>query len=268
MRNYNEPTIHSGLIFMTIKSPGAIIQSILEKLNASVDDFASAMKIPSPGAKLVLDGVVPITPETALRLEVTLKEPASYWMSLQAAYDIAILREKCAVELSLLRPLMQTPVAVEMGRNGLPLWDSVFELCSRPHDSTVISRKDEVPADFLASYQAAFRDGTLKDMGNLAFNKRSGRFGFLLTKFLVSDRSSGSQIDLTDHSHYMGAELSCFDSEGDPTNNGRIYLTAFIESPAMFKDAESISAFMSKVAFNWNTKFDRNIASQIADASH
>lgn len=252
---------------MTIKSPGSIIQSILLKLNASAEDFASAMQIPLIGAKNVLGDVVKITPETALRLETILKEPASYWMALQAAYDIDMLREKCADELSMLIPLLKAPDDVEEGRNGLPLWDSVFDLCSRPHDSIVINRKDEVPADFLAAYQSAFKDGTLKDMGNLAFNKLTGRFGFLLTKFLNSDSASGSQIDLTEHSHYMGVELACFDSEGDPTNNGRIYFTAFIESPESFNDADVISSFMSKVAFNWNTKYDRNISSQIAAAS-
>lgn len=256
-----------GTIIMTIKSPGSIIQGILRNMNVSEDAFATAMDIPPVGARLVLKGVVAITPETALRLEIILKKPAEHWMSLQADYDIAIMREKCAVELSSLTPLEPIPHAEEVGRNGLQLWDSVFDLCSRPFDSTVISRKDEVPVDFLAAYEAAFRDGTLKDMGNLAFNKETGKFGFLLTRFLTSDRTSGREIDFTALSHYMGVELACFDSEGDPTNKGRIYLTAFIDSPAKFKDAEAISALMSNVAFNWNTKFDRDIPSQIALAS-
>lgn len=252
---------------MTIKHPGAIIQKLLNKLRVSVETFAKAMGMCPGDIGTVLKGHANVTPEVALRLEVVLREPAEHWMSLQVAYDISTLRKTGVVDPKLLTVLEPKPSSeVEEGYHGLPIWSNAFEICATPHEVRIINRADEVPADVLTAFEDGHKQGHLKGLGNLAFSKEAGKFGFLVTKFLTGHRGAGS-LNLGDLGEYMGVELACLDSDNTPPYDDRIYLTAFIGSPEKFKDAVAISDVMSQIALNWNTKHNLDIPSQVAGAS-
>lgn len=302
---------------MTIKSPGTIIQELLLHLALSQAGFAAAMGMSGASISRILSGKAAITPETALRLEVVLNEPADFWMSLQAAYDIAQLRadgimdeesltvleerpgmvraqlmlEKifaehcesgkkipiadlhavgmvCGVEhvfavmrrVDPKRVLFDYPLTeADRGRNGLPRWENSFEICANPFDTHILSREDEIPPSVMKAFKSGVKAGHLHGLGNLVYNKETGTFGFLVTKFL--SRSGG--VDLDGLGKCLGFTIACYDIEADQMNKAQIMLTAFVDQPAHFKDVPAIADVLSEIAFNWNTKCDRDIRSQI-----
>lgn len=100
-----------GLI-MTIKSPGDIIQhDALKHLKIDQSTFADAMGMSKASISRMLSGKAAITPETAMRLEVVLNEPAEYWLSLQASYDIAKLKQAATFSTAGLKQLETIPGA-------------------------------------------------------------------------------------------------------------------------------------------------------------
>lgn len=251
---------------MTIKHPGTIINATLRKLHVSVDSFAVAMGMHIESISPILEGNAEIAPETALRLETVLKEPAEHWMALQAAYDINVLRKKEVVEPKLLTALVQKPAVDKEGYHGLSVWSSAFEICAKPFDARIINREDEVPGDVFVAFKSGHKAGYLRGIGNFAYSKKTQKFGFLMTSFLERHRDAGS-IDLGSIGQCMGVDLVCFDGENVPPFEDRIYLTAFIDSPERFKDAPEISVAMSKIAFNWNVVHNLDIPSQLAGAN-
>ncbi|MDE0627244.1 MAG: HigA family addiction module antitoxin [Bryobacterales bacterium] len=71
--------------------PGEVV---LEFCLDGTDPGAAAKRLGMPRAELdrLLAGKCPITPATALKLEAAGWSNASYWMRLQAAYDLAQAR--------------------------------------------------------------------------------------------------------------------------------------------------------------------------------
>lgn len=236
---------------MSIRAPGNVIRAAINKLNASAEELADALGVYPGEINTILQGGAPITPQMAVRLEIALKQPAEYWMSLQAAFDIAMVRQKGEVAVQLLKPIEKNPQDGQEGKNGLLLWDSVFEICSHIAGDSILSRKDEIPEEILEAFKLGRADGYLTAAGNLAYDKKSGKFGFLVTRFFAC----GKPIkfgDLETVGEYMGVKLACYDSNGDIANPPCVYFTAFIESPAKFRDVPAIFKVMSEIALNWN----------------
>ena len=99
---------------MTIKTPGEVIQhDALNHLKIDQAAFADAMGMSRASISRILSGKASITPESALRLEAVLNEPAEYWLGLQASYDLAKLRQAAAIDTSALKRLEDIPSATE-----------------------------------------------------------------------------------------------------------------------------------------------------------
>ena len=252
---------------MSIQIPGTVIRKALRKLNASAEDLANALGVYPGEINTILQGGAPITPQMAIRLEVALKQPAEYWMSLQASFDIEMTREKGEVEVRLLKALEKKPLEGDFGDHGLLLWDSVFEICSHIQGNTILNREDEIPSEILEAFSDGRSKGHLHERGNLAYDKTSGKFGFLVTRLLR--RTNRVEIgDLDAIGEYLGVKLACYDSKGDVANPPCIYFTAFIESPAKFTSVPAIFKVMSQIATNWNLEGNLDIHSQVAGAAN
>lgn len=56
----------------------------------------------------IVKGKAPITPETALKLEIVLDTPASFWINLEANYQEALAHIKAAQDIKILiNPLLK-----------------------------------------------------------------------------------------------------------------------------------------------------------------
>lgn len=106
------PTNELNGLPMTIRTPGDVIQhDALKHLKIDQAAFADAMGMSRASISRILSGKAAITPESALRLEVVLNEPAEYWLGLQASYDMAKLRQAATVDTSALKCLEDIPGA-------------------------------------------------------------------------------------------------------------------------------------------------------------
>jgi addiction module HigA family antidote len=105
---------HDGQNCMNARSPGDIIlNDALKHLNIGQAAFSNAMGMSPASISRMLSGKAAITPETALRLEAVLKEPAEYWMGLQAKYELSKLRAGAVIDASSLTPLQSFPGATQ-----------------------------------------------------------------------------------------------------------------------------------------------------------
>ena len=78
--------------------PGEILkQLVIEPLELSVTETARRLGVSRKSLAKVLNGPGGITPEMALRLEMTFGKPnAAYWLRLQNAYDLWQTRQRSA----------------------------------------------------------------------------------------------------------------------------------------------------------------------------
>jgi antitoxin HigA-1 len=78
--------------------PGEILkQLVIEPLGLSVTETASRLGVSRKSLSKVLNGRGGITPEMALRLEMTFSKPnAAHWLRLQNAYDLWQTRQRSA----------------------------------------------------------------------------------------------------------------------------------------------------------------------------
>jgi addiction module HigA family antidote len=74
--------------------PGEILKElVIEPLNMSITDVANHLDINKKTLAKILSGDAVITPEIALRLEMTFGKPnASHWLRLQNAFDLWQIR--------------------------------------------------------------------------------------------------------------------------------------------------------------------------------
>jgi antitoxin HigA-1 len=70
--------------------PGEILKTlVIEPLGLSVKDTASRLGVSRRSLSRVLNGRGSVSPEMALRLEMTFGKPnAAHWLKLQNAYDL------------------------------------------------------------------------------------------------------------------------------------------------------------------------------------
>ena len=76
--------------------PGEILRTlVLEPLDLSVTETASRLGVSRRSLSRVLSGLGGVTPEMALRLEMTFGKPnAAHWLRLQNAYDLWQTRKR------------------------------------------------------------------------------------------------------------------------------------------------------------------------------
>jgi addiction module HigA family antidote len=76
--------------------PGEILKElVIEPLNMSITDVANHLDINKKTLAKILSGEAVITPEIALRLEMTFGKPnANHWLRLQNAFDLWQIRQR------------------------------------------------------------------------------------------------------------------------------------------------------------------------------
>jgi addiction module HigA family antidote len=69
--------------------PGKHLAEMLSELAVSQADLARATGVSPMRVSHIVKGTRPLTPELALLFGKALGQPPEYWLSLQAAYDLA-----------------------------------------------------------------------------------------------------------------------------------------------------------------------------------
>lgn len=97
-----------------VSPPGATLKEVLESMGISQSDLAARMGMTDKTISQIINGIAPITVDTAYKLELVLGIPASFWNRLELAYrerlthieetsklqaDIAWLKEVPVAEL-------------------------------------------------------------------------------------------------------------------------------------------------------------------------
>jgi addiction module HigA family antidote len=90
---------------MSCQHPGQILlHQYLQPHRLSQNRLARAIKVPPRRINEIILEKRAITADTAVRLAHYFGNSASYWMHLQAEYDIEQARERIHVQLSTIRP--------------------------------------------------------------------------------------------------------------------------------------------------------------------
>ena len=88
----------------TLPKPHEVLLDLLRKdLRLAPVGLAQAMGISRARMHYLLKGRTPITPNTAIRLEIATGLAAEYWLELQAASDLSDERSRNAAEFNQLR---------------------------------------------------------------------------------------------------------------------------------------------------------------------
>ena len=86
--------------------PGKVLlEQHLRPQNLSQNQIARAIKVPPRRINEIVLGKRAISADTALRLARYFGNSASYWMHLQAEYDLELAREKLGIGLSMIQSL-------------------------------------------------------------------------------------------------------------------------------------------------------------------
>jgi addiction module HigA family antidote len=73
--------------------PGLVIREVLDDLGMSVSDAAKGLGISRQQLHNLIAGRSAISPEVAIRLELALGSSANNWLRMQAAHDLALIRQ-------------------------------------------------------------------------------------------------------------------------------------------------------------------------------
>jgi len=91
---------------MARSHPGfVLLEQHLRPQNLSQNQIARAIKVPPRRINEIVLGKRAISADTALRLAHYFGNSASYWMHLQAEYDLELAREKLGMGLSMIQSL-------------------------------------------------------------------------------------------------------------------------------------------------------------------
>ncbi|NOQ68746.1 MAG: HigA family addiction module antidote protein [Gammaproteobacteria bacterium] len=95
---------------MPIQHPGQVLlQQYLQAQNISQNALARAIKVPPRRINEIVHEKRSITADTAVRLAIYFGDSASYWMHLQAEFEIEKIKNKINIQLS----SIQAPLSIE-----------------------------------------------------------------------------------------------------------------------------------------------------------
>ena len=98
---------------MTCQHPGKILQQqYIEPQKLSQNALARAIKVPPRRINEIVHEKRAITADTATRLAIYFGGSPSYWMHLQAEYDIEKVRKNINIQLSTLQPAAPDEVSI------------------------------------------------------------------------------------------------------------------------------------------------------------
>jgi len=83
-----------GLSADLISHPGKTLKEVLEHENMSQQELAYRISLDKNTVSQIINGVAPISCETALKLEKVFNLKASFWNALQSNYNDELLRIK------------------------------------------------------------------------------------------------------------------------------------------------------------------------------
>jgi len=90
---------------MPCQHPGKILlQQYLEPQNLSQNRLARAIRVPPRRINEIVHQKRSLTADTAVRLAIYFGNSASYWMHLQAAFDIEKVKQNISIQLSTIQP--------------------------------------------------------------------------------------------------------------------------------------------------------------------
>ena len=98
--------------------PGETLLEVLESLNMTQKELSERISMSVKTINEIIKGKAPITAETALKLEIVLDCPASYWINLEANYQEALARIKAAQDIQNDYPILDSIPYVDMARNS------------------------------------------------------------------------------------------------------------------------------------------------------
>lgn len=87
--------------------PGRALQSRLKKLGLTTTQVAEATKVDRSHLSHIIAGRRSVSAEIASKLAHALSTTPEYWMELQQKYDLSVYRQKKAVELEKIKPLVK-----------------------------------------------------------------------------------------------------------------------------------------------------------------
>ena len=91
---------------MSRQNPGTtLLELFLKPKNISQNRLARAIGVPPRRINEIILGKRAITADTALRLGYYFGNSASYWMHIQAEYDVELAREKIGLRLNMIQAL-------------------------------------------------------------------------------------------------------------------------------------------------------------------
>lgn len=95
---------------MSRQHPGKVLlQQYIEPNQLSQNKLARAIKVPPRRINEIIHGKRAITADTATRLAIYFGGSASYWMHLQAEFDIEKVRKNIQIQLNTIQPSLPIP---------------------------------------------------------------------------------------------------------------------------------------------------------------
>ena len=98
--------------------PGETIREQLEDRSMSQKEFAARMEMSEKHISRLINGDVQLTPDVAMRLEMVLGLPASFWMRLESIYREKLIRVQAENEMDEDLALLKKFPYAEMAKNG------------------------------------------------------------------------------------------------------------------------------------------------------
>lgn len=94
---------------MPIQHPGKVLlQQYLQAQKISQNALARAIKVPPRRINEIIHGKRSITADTAVRLAIYFSGSASYWMQLQAEFEIEKVKQNITIQLNTIQSLPLT----------------------------------------------------------------------------------------------------------------------------------------------------------------
>lgn len=106
---------------MPCQHPGKVLfQQYLEPQQISQNKLARAIKVPPRRINEIIHEKRAITADTATRLAIYFGGSATYWMHLQAEYDIEKIRKNITIQLNSIQTQALTPPKDHTERQNQP----------------------------------------------------------------------------------------------------------------------------------------------------
>ena len=117
---------------MPSRHPGKVLlQQYLQPQKISQNGLARAIKVPPRRINEIIHEKRGITADTAVRLAIYFGGSATYWMHLQAEYEIEKVKQNISLQLSTIQTSPQTPVIPAAEKENIKLASKIKQRIMR-----------------------------------------------------------------------------------------------------------------------------------------